>query len=314
MEQLNMRSQLNRWPAPAGLALGGLVTLALPFVWAVAVEPRLLDETQVDVRVPGLPPTWDGERVAALGDFQIGVWWANVDTSRRAIKRVVEARPAALLLLGDFLYHPAPDREKALAAVSDVLQPLAAAGIPAFAVLGNHDYGLDDDATIPPAELASDVARVLSGLGITVLEDAAVKLPDPKLGAGQESQPLYLAGVGSHNAEGHEPTQAVSAVPEGQPRIVMMHNPHSFRTLPARAAPVAVAGHTHGAQVRIPFLPGRSWLARYEGAPAHTAGWAGAEFGQPGNNLYVNRGIGFSGLPLRFGARPELTFMTLFRA
>jgi uncharacterized protein len=302
---------LNRWPTPAVLALGGLVTLALPFVWAATVEPRLLDETQVDVRVPGLPPTWDGERVAALGDFQIGVWWANVDTSRRAIKRVVEARPAALLLLGDFLYHAAPDRKKALAAVSDVLQPLAAASIRAFAVLGNHDYGLDDEATEPPADLASDVGWVLSDLGITVLEDAAVRLPDPKLRVDQEAQSLYLAGIGSHKAEADKPAQAVSSVPEGQPRIVMMHNPHSFRSLPAGAAPVAVAGQTHGAQVRIPFLPGRSWLAPYEGAPAHTAGWAGPEFGQPGNNLYVNRGIGFSGLPLRFGAPPELTFMTL---
>lgn len=305
------RKNSEGWTNPVRVALGGLGLAAAGLLWAAAIEPRLLDEVDVDVRVPFLPPAWHGQRLAALGDLQIGVWWANTDTSRRAISRVVEARPAAVLLLGDFLYHPSPDRKKALADVSEILTPLAASDIPVFAVLGNHDYGLDDEQTAPPAELAKEVRRRLGSLGITVLENSAVKLPNPKGDTQQEAAPLYLAGIGVDEAGHSDPTAAISAIPDEQPRIVMMHNPHAFQRLPPGSAPFAVAGHTHGAQVRIPILPGRSWLARHEDEPAHVSGWAAPEFGEQGNRLYVNRGIGFSGLPVRFGARPELTHFRL---
>lgn len=199
-------------------------------------------------------------------------------------------------------------------ATSKSASGLGAARIPAYAVLGNHDYGLDDPRTAPPKEVAGDLRQVLTFLGIKVLRNEAVKLLSPQPEAGQEPKPLYLAGIGSRDKGVSDPGKAIAAVPDGEPRIVMMHNPHSFESLPSGSAPLAVAGHTHGAQVRIPLLPGRSWLARYEGAAAHASGWTAAKFGERANRLYVNRGIGFSGLPLRLGARPEITLFTLLPA
>jgi uncharacterized protein len=296
-------------PLGFGLAAGAVGAAALGIIWAAGIEPRLLDVAEVTARVPGLPPEWEGQRIAALGDLQVGVWYANTDTARRAVDRALRERPAAILLLGDYLYHPAPHRQDALALVRQLLAPLRESGIPIYAVLGNHDYGLDDDATPPPAELAESVRDMLRDLGIRVLENEAVRLTHSGGGEGA----VWLAGIVSHDGKDQEPARALATIPEGAPRIVVMHNPHSFQGLPRGAAPFAVAAHTHGAQVRFPFLPGRSWLARKEAQPAHIAGWAAADFGEPGNHLYVNRGIGFSALPVRFNARPELTLFRLTR-
>jgi predicted MPP superfamily phosphohydrolase len=279
-------------------------------VWAVGIEPRLLDEAKVEAQVPRLPPGWEGERIAAFGDLQVGVWYANTGTTRRAVECVLRERPAAVLLLGDYLYHPAPDRRDALLKVQCLLAPLGGAGIPAYAVLGNHDYGLDDGGTPRPAEMAESVRKMLREVGIRVLGNEAVELPAP---GGQDAETLWLAGISSPDGEGDDPARALRTIPQEAPRIVMMHNPHSFQGLPPGAAPFATAAHTHGAQVRIPFLSGRSWLARKERQPAHISGWATPEFGAEGNRLYVNRGIGFSALPVRFNARPELTFLRLTR-
>jgi uncharacterized protein len=108
--------------------------------------------------------------------------------------------------------------------------------------------------------------------------------------------------------------KALAAVPAGAPRIAFMHNPQSFPNFPSDAAPFAVAGHTHGGQVRLPFLPDWSYVKVVRDKEVHVDGWIEDDFGKPGNHLYVNRGIGFSRFPIRINCRPEITYFTLERA
>ncbi len=117
-------------------------------------------------------------------------------------------------------------------------------------------------------------------------------------------------GLGSHVAGRDEPKEAVADVPDGAPRVVFMHNPRSFPGLPTGSAPLAVAGHTHGGQVRVPLAPDWSylWLLQDEDVPVD--GWAD-DYGEPGNRLYVSRGVGFSRIPFRLNCPPELTTFTL---
>ena len=89
-----------------------------------------------------------------------------------------------------------------------------------------------------------------------------------------------------------------------------MHNPDSFEPLPSGTAPLAMAGHTHGGQVRLPFLPEWSWMTFAKEDEVHADGWIDG-YGQPGNRLYVNRGIGFSIIPIRINCPPEITLFTL---
>lgn len=90
----------------------------------------------------------------------------------------------------------------------------------------------------------------------------------------------------------------------------MMHNPDTFGRLPPSSAPLAVAGHTHGGQIRIPFTPEWSWITFKSEDEVHADGWID-DYGAPGNRLYVNRGIGFSVVPIRINAPPEITMFTL---
>ncbi|MDQ3388105.1 MAG: hypothetical protein M3483_01245 [Gemmatimonadota bacterium] len=73
-------------------------------------------------------------------------------------------------------------------------------------------------------------------------------------------------------------------------------------------------GHTHGGQLSLPFIPDWSWMALVKDVPVVADGWSRDDFGQPGNHLYVNVGVGFSDVPIRINARPELTFFALRRA
>ncbi|HLH23951.1 MAG TPA: metallophosphoesterase [Chloroflexota bacterium] len=297
------------------LALAAAAGLALPVAWGVAVEPYRVDCREEAAVVPGLPPAWEARRLALFGDLQVGILLANLATVRRVVRQVAAARPAAALLAGDFLYRAVRDRARQIRALVGLLEPLPAAGIPTYAVLGNHDYPVQHVMPDPSgAASARELREAFTAIGVRVLHNEALALDAPgATGAEPGAAALYLVGIGPHVPGADAPLAAIRQVPAGAARVVLMHNPASFQALPAGAAPLALAGHTHGGQIRVPFKPewsGWSWT-RHRVQPAD--GWLQGT-GAPGNHLYVNRGIGFSCLPVRFGCPPELTFFTLHAA
>ena len=284
----------------------GILLLALA-VYGVAIEPRfLLDDQTFEAEIPNLPSAWEGERVALVADFQLGMWLDNAGMVEDAIEDAIEDDVSLLLVAGDFMYRP--DSAKAERA-ADIVRPAVEAGIPVVAVLGNHDYSLmkKDSEERPP--IAEYLTARLRTLGVTVLENEAVGVPTP--GGGDS---LYIAGIGSVWAGVSDPGTALAAVPPGAPRLVLMHNPESFRQVPAGQAPMALAAHTHGGQIQV--FPGEqnSWLDIVRRGEVVADGWALDSIGAPGNRLYVNRGIGFSTAPVRINCRPELTTITLRQA
>lgn len=293
--------------------VGGVLVsiLVVLLLWGVLVEPRLVDTEEETARIPGLPDSWSGARVAVVADYQVGMWWSNTGTMRRITERIVEERPAAVLLAGDFVYKAGPDPRAEIDEVVEILRPLVAAGIPTFAVLGNHDYSLNKEDDPRDVEQARRVERALEAAGIAVLGNESARL-ERRGSAGEPGEALHLVGIGSEWAGEADPAAALRGVPEGAPRIVFMHNPESFTRLPAGTAPLAIAGHTHGGQVRIPGTPTWSWLRITAPGEAHADGWIrDPDFGAAGNRLYVNRGVGFSTVPIRINCRPELTLLTL---
>lgn len=293
---------------------GILTALLLLLIWGFLVEPRLIDTEEHAALVPDLPSAWVGQRIAVVADYQVGMWGANTGTMRRITERLVEERPAAVLLAGDFVYKPANDSNEEIETVLEIVRPLSAAGIPTFAVLGNHDYSLDLRDDPKNDQLARRLREALESAGVRVLDNEAVRLARTA-DAGAAPETLYLVGLGSEWADEARPDVALQGVPAGAPRIVFMHNPNSFLKIPAGAAPLAVAAHTHGGQIRIPGTPSWSWLSIVTEGEPHADGWITDEdFGEPGNRLYVNRGVGFSDLPVRINCRPELTYLRLGRA
>lgn len=293
-----------------GVAL--LLVIACLAGWAF-LEPRLLDVEHESARIPGLPEAWDGRRIAVMSDWQIGLWGDNESTIRDAVERTVQEKPALVLLLGDFVYHAGegPKADPEIRTATALVEPLTRAGLPVYAVFGNHDYATTGPGAAANETLAARLEWHLERVGVDVLRNEAVPIPS-RMGDPDQPDTLYLIGIGSRWAGKARPDAALQAVPEGAPRIVMMHHPDSFETLPPHTAPLAVAGHTHGGQIRIPFTPEWSWLTYAKDDRVHADGWI-ADYGEPGNHLYVNRGLGMSRAPIRLNCMPELTFITLGR-
>jgi uncharacterized protein len=298
------------------VAVGSLGAVGSPLIWGMAIEPYLVEWRDEVAEVPGLPAAWEGRQMALLADLQVGIRFANTRAIRGIVRRLVERPPALVVIAGDFVSELSRDAAAQIETATGLVRPLPAAGIPTYAVLGNHDYLVRANGVETYSkQAASRVGEALEAAGVRVLHNEALALPRPgddtprPADAGGEPA-LYLVGVGAHLPHDDRPTAAVSQVPGGAPRVVLMHNPDSFRALPPGTAPVAMAGHTHGGQIRVPFKPtwsGWSWMKRHE---LDADGWVRG-YGAPGNHLYVSRGIGFSSVPIRFGCRPEVTLFTL---
>lgn len=313
--------------------VGSLGTLSLLLIWGAGIEPRLIAVEEEEATIPNLPREWEGARVALIADLQVGMWLNNSDTIRRVVARLVRERPAAVLIAGDFIYKPLGEETKKEAREElepddygeasgevgkavELLRPLTAAGLHTYAVLGNHDYGMHTRESAKQEWMARMMRESLAGADIRVLENEAVPLPPPGRGAsgtaGGVDSTLYLVGIGSRFAQNDRPLVALAGVPEESPRLVFMHNPDSFASCPPGAAPLALAAHTHGGQIRLPFTPNWSWMSYLSNSAVHTDGWI-ENYGRPGNRLYVNRGIGFSYVPIRINCPPEITLFTLRR-
>lgn len=304
-----------------------LAVLAVATLWGAGIEPRLVDSQHIVARVPNLPPEWERQTVALIADLQVGMWFANLDTIRRIIRELVETGPAAVLIAGDFVYEPTEEAgepaeareeldaedlrsaERQITLAVSLVRPLVKAGIPTYAVPGNHDYAMQWPDSLPLPSVTDRLETALGAAGIPLLRNDA--LPMATTAAG--SRPLYLVGLDAHYPARTNAAGALAQLPPDASRVVLMHNPASFLDLPPGSAPIALAAHTHGGQVRIPFLPNWSWIRIVLDQPTPADGWASEQFGAGGNRLYINRGIGFSVIPVRLNCPPELTFVTLVR-
>lgn len=296
------------------ILLGFLGIFGLLLFWGL-LEPYLIDTEQEVAEIPNLPIAWEGQRVAVIADWQIGMWMDNTSTIRRIVEQLIEEHPAIVLIAGDFIYDPGKNPSEEINKTVEIVRSLTRAGIPTYAVLGNHDYAMKNKHAPPDEELAAKLHKALESVGVQVLQNEAVILTPSEnrkqTAANTEvNAPLYLVGIGAHWSNNDKPKVALAPVPDGAARLVMMHNPDSFEALPPGTAPLAVAGHTHGGQIRVPFTPEWSWLTFIREDEVHADGWIKG-YGQPGNRLYVNRGIGFSIVPIRLNCPPEVTLFTL---
>ncbi len=286
------------------ILLGFLALLFVLLLWGLA-EPYFIDVQEKEGLIPRLPAAWQGARVALIADFQVGMWLHNTPTIRRAVRKIIEERPACVLIAGDFIY----DKRTAIPEAVQLTKPLIDAGLPTYAVFGNHDYAQPTKDDPPDKQLAADLRSALEDIGVKVMHNEATTLSLP---SALEGDPLHLVGVGAHTPGEDNVALALAKLSQDAPRLVLMHHPSSFAAFPAQSAPLAVAGHTHGGQISLPKAPGWSLLTRIRDGEVYDDDWI-TSHANAGNSLYVNRGIGFSLVPLRIFCMPELTFITLKR-
>jgi predicted MPP superfamily phosphohydrolase len=263
-------------------AAGGVAAAA---AWATVVEPRRLRVRRVDVEVEGWPAALDDLKIALVADLHAGAPQVDEGRVEQVVAAVNRARPDIVALLGDYI-DPAVALGKRVEpeAVARRLGELEAP-LGSFAVLGNHDWENDGDR----------VRHALREQLIDVLENDAAS--------------VHLAGevvwiVGLADAHEREPDLGTpfAMVPGSAPLVVLSHNPDVFPQLPARPL-LTLAGHTHGGQVNVPVVRDIVTPSKYGDR------YAGGLFRDGARVMYVSRGIGTSGYPVRFRAAPEIVLL-----
>ena len=275
-----MRHGRWRWAALT-VALAILVLGLRAFWW----EPASLIVTEE--RIPLQLAARGLVRIAVLTDLHIGSPFNGPAKLHDVVARTNAARPDIICILGDLVIQGvAGGRFVPPEQIAGELQALRSSG-GVFAVLGNHDGWLDHDR----------VKRVLEQNGIRVIEETAVRI---QTAAG----PLWIAGISDLWTGVHDVRAALAAVSDNAPVILLAHNPDVFPDVPARIA-LTLAGHTHGGQVRLPFV-GRPIVPSQFGQR-----YAAGHVIEDGRHLFVATGVGTSILPVRFRVPPAVAVLTL---
>jgi predicted MPP superfamily phosphohydrolase len=263
---------------------------------------------RVDVPVANLPPELDGLRIAQLSDIHIGNYMPPAEIAR-AVDMANDLHPDIAFVTGDFVSREGDPLETCIAELSRLRAPLGVWGCN-----GNHEIyaGVEDEAQHLFQEKGMRLLRAQSNviqhngasfnlLGVDYQRDHMV--------SGERTGPMLQ--------------EIEHLVRRDMPNVLLSHNPNSFRRAAELGVELSLAGHTHGGQVKFeivdhsvsparlitPFVAGLYHLpmnGHSKSAPATNGARKAA--------LYVNRGLGTFGFPVRIGVPPEITLLTLRRA
>ncbi len=276
----------------SGAFLGGMALLS----YARYIEPKWLEETyhRVKLSSAGENQTWKGFRIVFLTDFHLGQSGQPLPVLSQAIKRTVELRPDLVILGGDYFR-----RSINLQILGGLISPLVEARLKVVGVMGNHDY----------FGRRLDPERIITGLqnmGIKILRNEAIRV-------NYKGREGWILGIDDFDRGEPDLVWATREFKPGEkPLIVISHNPDFTPCLPYNFTELVVSGHTHGGQINPALKPFRekfNWIkfTRSDHHSNYPQGW----YKVNENKLYVSRGLGMSGLRLRFNARPELAIFEL---
>jgi predicted MPP superfamily phosphohydrolase len=244
-----------------------------------------LSVSSFEVRVRDLPTSLNGFCIAQISDLHIGEGVWGPEHAEEASRTIQDAAPDVVVNTGDFLEGTPPWTR-----VEEELHLFSAPVTEAhrnLAILGNHDY-------VAGPEAVATLEGHLAEYGIDLLENRAICVNG-----------VSFIGL-TDEVDGFE--RAIEELLDSDhPRIGLIHTPDLAERLPNGSADLLLAGHTHGGQVALPFLEG--YIVRAFCGSRYVQGM----YRVNGNAVYVNRGLGCVGLPLRFRAAPEVTLIRLVR-
>ncbi len=240
--------------------------------------------TRTEVFLRGLHPSHDGLTIGQLSDIHVG---AATPESRivAAVSAMNKEKPDFAVLTGDFVTTKSDPR-------SLVPELLGKINVPTFAVLGNHDHWTDAD----------DIATGLGKSGFHVLRNQHTTTRI-------RGADFTVFGMDDSTTRNDDADATFNGAPTRGSRLALTHTPTGARKLPPWADLLCLSGHTHGGQIHLGGLT--EAFFRGFGQP-----YLRGHYNVNGNQLYVNRGLGFGkgGRHPRIDSDPELALLVLRRA
>lgn len=277
--------ELSRRQFLTGLAAAPLVAVSVTSAYARLIEPYRYEVSETDIFLRDLPERFEGFRITQLTDVHHSRI-VGIDQVRRTVELTNLTRPDLIALTGDYTtsyrryIEPCAEALGALSAPEGV-----------WAVLGNHDHYTDAELT----------TRALERNHITVLENANTTLR-------RGSDVLQISGIDDWSWGKTRWPRALYGLDQKRPTVLLSHQPRVLDLAESEGVGLILSGHTHGGQIDLPLI----------GPPARFATvelkYAQGLFRSRDTQLYVSRGTGVIGLPLRLGVRPEIAVLRLRRA
>jgi predicted MPP superfamily phosphohydrolase len=267
--------------ARTGAVAAGVASVTLVGVgMASALGPP--DVLRVPVRLRRLDPAFDGFRIAVVSDIHLGPLAGRAHTER-IVAMINETEPDLVAVVGDLVDGTVEELGSAAEPLRDLVSREGS-----FFVTGNHEYFVDDTAAW---------LRELERLGVAPLQNENTAI---RRGAAA----FDLAGVndvaGEQRSQPPDFDRALAGVDGSRPTILLAHQPVQVTEAAARGVDLQLSGHTHGGQM---------WPFHYivRAVQPSLAGLSTVDKTQ----LYVTRGAGFWGPPVRIGAPPDITVVSL---
>ena len=251
---------------------------------------------EVTIQSKDIPQGFNGYRIVQLSDIHIGSWEGNPQAIQKAVNKINDLHPDLIVFTGDLVNNLATELDEFIPILS---QLKAKDGI--YSVLGNHDYSVyiqwedENDQQTNLENLKEKEAQ----MGWTMLNNRHVKLH-------HQGDSIALIGVensGNPPFPHYSDLEGAMQDTENMFRILLSHDPSHWRreVLPDTDIQLTLSGHTHAMQTEIlGFSPSRFIYPEYNGL-----------YQEDGQMLYVNIGLGYLMFPMRLGAWPEITLITL---
>ncbi len=270
------------------LAAAGLATAY--GLYGVDIRGDQLHQVHYDLPTRKWPDGFAPLNIAMVADLHVGCVSVPLSRIDRVVAQLNQLSADIILLPGDFVVSDEQNFQKIVAPdlIAEKLGGLRARhGV--YAVLGNHDWNLDGEG----------MWRALEAHGIGVLENDAVKIARPEFEGKSGRQDFWLMGLADDRTRTPDLGAAFAKVKDSAPVVLMCHDPGTFLDIDERPV-LTMCGHTHGGQVRFPFL-GAAYLPSR--APLR---YAYGHISENNRDLIVTSGVGTSSLPLRFNCPAEV--------
>lgn len=284
------------------ILIGLLIIGIACFAWGFLIEPNLLFVNNYDIKIKNWNPALNNFRIVVIGDIHGGSNFIDEAKIRKVVELANEQQPDMIVLLGDYVSERMFNRKKLNMSIETVAENLKGLQAPlgVYAVLGNHDGYFN----IPKIRQALEVD------GYQVLENEAVSIEKN----GQKLRIVGLPDLLSTNTPKNGIPNAKAGLDMLNDKtgnvIVLAHNPDDIAnvTMGSQISPdlaLFLAAHTHGGQVRIPFI-GALIVPTQMGRK-----YSFGHFYRNGVDVFITTGIGTSILPVRFNDPPEIAVLNI---
>lgn len=256
------------------------------YIYGAKIEPNWLEVVSIPVAIPHLTPAFNNFKLVQISDIHLGRFMPEKRLDR-IIKLVNEQNPDAIAITGDIItkHHSLVKPE-----IFNKLNQLISQECN-VAVLGNHDHWRNKEKT-------DVLKKALANNHILNLENQVYILHRGK-------EKLTFAGLDDPYVGNPDFKRVIRQLPNDGATILLVHEPDFIdRSAKTNLFDLQLSGHSHGGQIKFPFF--EPIILPY-GGQKYFAG-----LHQVNNTLeYTNRGLGMTGVPLRFNSRPEITVFTL---